>query len=134
MEAYIARLREIDRVLNEVLLKAQQNANDGKRPPGFAYDFAIAEIDRIIEGAPFNATDTSTNSPLWIDTREKIDSLEANGLIDPEAAERLPSDASEVLTEEVLQAYQAVKAWLMTDKNNADSDPRGVWALPDGDA
>ena len=87
MEAYIARLKEIDRVLNEVLLKAQQNAIDGKRPPGFAYDFAIAEIDRIIEGAPFNATDTSPNSPLWIDTREKIDSLEANGLIDPEAAE-----------------------------------------------
>ena len=76
MEAYIARLREIDRVLNEVLFKAQQNANEGKRPPGFAYDFAIAEIDRIIEGAPFNATDTSPNSPLWIDTREKIDSLE----------------------------------------------------------
>ena len=134
MEAYIARLREIDRVLNEVLLKAQQNANEGKRPPGFAYDFAIAEIDRIIEGAPFNATDTSPNSPLWIDTREKIDSLEANGLIDPEAAERLESDAREVLTEEVLQAYQAVKAWLMADRNNADSDPRGVWALPDGDA
>ena len=134
MEAYIARLREIDRVLNEVLLKAQQNANEGKRPPGFAYDFAIAEIDRIIEGAPFNATDTSPNSPLWIDTREKIDSLEANGLIDPEAAERLASDAREVLTEEVLEAYQAVKAWLMADKNNADSEPRGVWALPDGDA
>ena len=134
MEAYIARLREIDRVLNEVLLKAQQNANEGKRPPGFAYDFAIAEIDRIIEGAPFNATDTSPNSPLWIDTREKIDSLEANGLIDPEAAERLASDAREVLTEEVLQAYQAVKAWLMADKNNADSEPRGVWALPNGDA
>mgnify|MGYP003312304923 CR=1 FL=1 len=66
MEAYIARLREIDRVLNEVLFKAQQNANEGKRPPGFAYDFAIAEIDRIIEGAPFNATDTSPNSPLWL--------------------------------------------------------------------
>ena len=39
-----------------------------------------------------------------------------------------------MLTEEVLDAYQAVKAWLMTDKNNADAEPKGVWALPNGDA
>ena len=30
-----------------------------------------------------------------------------------------------MLTEEVLDAYHAVRAWLMADRNNADSEPKG---------
>ena len=134
MEAYVGRLKEIDRVLNEVLLRAQQNAAEGKRQPRFAYDFAVAEIDRILEGSPFSVTDNSPNSPLWRDLQSKIDTLETNGLISSEKAQRLKGEVRAVLTEEVLDAYQDVKAWLIADRNNADSEPKGVWALPNGDA
>ena len=134
MEAYVSRLKEIDRVLNEVLFRAQQNAAEGKRQPRFAYDFAVAEIDRILEGSPFSVTDNSPNSPLWVDLQSKIDSLETNGLIDFEDAQRLEDEARTVLTEEVVDSYKAVKAWLMADRNSADAEPKGVWALPNGDA
>ena len=108
------------------MFRAQQNAAEGKRQPRFAYDFAVAEIDRIVEGSPFSVTDNSPNSPLWIDLQSKIDSLETKGLIDSGGCTTTGRRVRAVLTEEVLDAYQAVRAWLMADRNNADSAKRGV--------
>lgn len=134
MEAYLDRLREIDRVLAEVLDNAQANAANGVRQPEFGYDFAIDEIGRITSGVPFRSDDDTPNSPLWTDAQSKIEGLLENDLIDENQAQTFRSAAREILEGEVALAYQTVLAWLEEDKANASDQAQGVWALPNGEA
>lgn len=134
MEAYLARLREMDRVFGEVLERAQANAAAGVRQPAFGYDFAIDEIGRITSGVPFNTDDDTPNSPLWTDAQTKIDGLLDSELIDEEQAQLYRDEAREILEGEVAAAYQTILAWLEVDKANASDQAQGVWALPNGEA
>ena len=133
MQAYIARLREIDRAFDQLLERSQAAAADGIRQPAYDYDFAIGEIGRVTAGVPFSVNDNSPNSPIWVDVQGKIDGLVEKDLIDATQAQQLREEAREVLEGEVLTAYQKVLAWLETDKEFASAEPQGVWALPDGE-
>ncbi|NKB34483.1 MAG: DUF885 family protein [Pseudomonadales bacterium] len=134
MNAYLARLREIDRVLGEVLERAQANAAAGVRQPSFGYDFAIDEIGRITSGVPFNTDDDTPNSPLWTDAQAKIDGLLENDMIDEDRALAFRDEARSILEGEVAVAYQTVLAWLQGDMANTSEQAQGVWALPNGEA
>lgn len=134
LEAYISRLGEIDRVFAELLQRVQEATEAGIRQPAFAYDFAMAEIGRITSGIPFSNNDTSPNSPLWTDVQSKIDVLVDGNLINDVQAQEFTRQAREILSGEVLQAYQEVMSWLEIDKENATVLSQGVWALPDGDS
>ena len=134
MDAYLERLREIDRVFGELLSRAQDNAEAGVRQPRFAYNFAIDEIQRITSGIPFNTDDDTPNSPLWTDVQSKIDSLLESDLIDNALAQSYREEARTILEGEVAVAYQEVLTWLIEDQLNASDDARGVWALPNGEA
>lgn len=133
LQAYLSRLGEIDRVFSELLQRANAASQAGIRQPEFAYDFAIAEIGRVTSGVPFNNNDTSPNSPLWSDIQDKIELLAENNLLDSGQAQTFAAQARQLLSGEVLQAYQEVLAWLETDKAEATELARGVWALPDGE-
>ncbi|NQV68538.1 MAG: DUF885 domain-containing protein [Pseudohongiella sp.] len=133
MQAYLSRLAEIDRVFAELLQWANSASQAGIRQPGFAYDFAIAEIGRVTAGVPFNNNDSSPNSPLWTDIQDKIKTLLESNLIDARQAQNFTAEAQQILSTEVQQAYQEVLAWLEADKPEATELPRGVWALPDGE-
>ena len=134
MDAYISRLYEIDRVLGEVLERAQANAAAGVRQPAFGYDFAIDEIRRITSGVPFSTDDDTPNSPLWTDVQTKVDRLLENALIDEELAQGYREEARSILEGEVAAGYQMVLAWLEADKENSSAEAQGVWALPNGEA
>lgn len=133
VEAYIARLGELDRVFSELLEQARDASAAGIRQPAFAYDFAMNEIDRVTAGAPFNSSDSSPNSPLWTDIQDKIESLLENGVIDQAAAQGYIGEAQEILSGEVMAAYQEILDWLEQDKAFASELSQGVWALPDGE-
>ena len=134
MDAYISRLQEIDRVLGEVLERAQANAAAGVRQPAFGYEFAIDEIRRITSGIPFNTNDDTPNSPLWTDVQTKVGELLENDLIDEEQAQGYIEEARSIIESEVATAYQMVLAWLQADMENASDEAQGVWALPNGRA
>ena len=134
LDAYLKRLREIDRVFGEVLARALDNAEAGVRQPKFAYNFAIDEIQRVTAGIPFKSDDNTPNSPLWSDVQAKIDNLLELNLIDMGTARLYRSEARRILEGEVAKAYQEVLTWLEEDKLNVTDDARGVWALPDGEA
>lgn len=134
LDAYLKRLREIDRVFGEVLARALDNAEAGIRQPKFAYNFAIDEIQRVTAGIPFKSDDNTPNSPLWSDVQAKIDNLLELNLIDMGTARLYRSEARRILEGEVAKAYQEVLTWLEEDKLNVTDDARGVWALPDGEA
>ena len=133
MEAYIARLGEIDRVLNELLQRARENSDAGIRQPVFAYDFAIDEIGRVTSGIPFNTDDDIPNSPLWNDAQAKIDGLLDNDLINDEQAIEFRRQARDMLSGEVADGYRAVLAWLEQDRQRTSAEARGAWALPEGE-
>lgn len=133
LQAYIARLREMDRVFGELLERTRMQAEQGIRQPRFGYEFALSEIERVTSGVPFNTSDDSPNSPIWVDLQTKATALVDDNTIDNETAQAYLAEAQEVLSGEVLTAYGEIRAWLEQDMVNASEQPQGVWALPDGE-
>ena len=133
LDAYLSRLRDIDRAIGELLDRAKVTSASGVRQPGFAYEFAVTEIGRVTSGVPFNNNDTTPNSALWADIKGKIDNLLATDLIAEEEAQSYYQAARDILSGEVLAAYNKVLAWLEEDKQFSSSEPQGVWALPNGE-
>ncbi|MBU2097175.1 MAG: DUF885 domain-containing protein, partial [Gammaproteobacteria bacterium] len=128
MEAYITRLTAIDDVLGQYLQRTLRAVEAGIRQPRFAYDYAIAEIDRVTKGAPFTEDGIS---PLWNDIESKINALVENEQIDQSAADDMLNRARAALVQEVKPAYDEVLAWLHSDRGNTPEESQGVWALPD---
>ncbi len=133
LEAYVSRLREIDRVFGQLLERSRQQAAAGIRQPRFNYEYALTEIDRVTSGVPFNSNDDSPNSPIWVDLQSKVDGLIESNVINSEEAQQYLDEARSVLSGEVLAAYQEVQQWLEEDMVNSSEEPQGVWALPDGE-
>ena len=71
-EAYIARLRDSQRVMNETVAVMRQQAAMGIVPPEMVFEPATADARSILQGAPFTAGE---DNPLWADFQEKVNAL-----------------------------------------------------------
>ena len=131
MEAYVARLGEVARALDQNLALAKLSMDAGVRPPRFAYDQVIQESRNVITGAPFGA---GADSPLWADARGKIKSLVDAGKLTPDEAKAMEAAAASALTEKVKPAYERIIAWLEADKPNTSEQSQGAGTLPNGEA
>lgn len=134
LDAYVSRLKEIDRVFAQLLERSRAASAAGIRQPRFGYDFALAEIQRVTAGAPFSNSDSSPNSPLWTDLQSKTTALIDEGLLSAEEAQVYSQQIQALLAGEVKTAYEEVAAWLREDRELASEEAQGVWALPDGEA
>jgi uncharacterized protein (DUF885 family) len=134
LDAYVSRLKEIDRVFAQLLERSRAASASGIRQPRFGYDFALAEIERVTAGAPFSNSDSSPNSPLWTDLQSKTTALIDEGLLSAEEAQVYSQQIQALLAGEVKTAYEEVAAWLREDRELASEEAQGVWALPDGEA
>ena len=132
MQAYIARLRQVDRALGQELEKARSNAERGVRAPQFAYEIVIDEARKIIGGEPFD-DQVENESAIWSDSMAKIAGLVEAGEIDSTMAEMLTEQVRSALLEGYQPIYEEIITWLSQDIVNTDSEPRGVWALPQGE-
>jgi uncharacterized protein (DUF885 family) len=132
MEAYINRIRESGRALQQLIEISKQNAAAGVRPPRFSFDFVIEESTKIITGAPFD--DSGADSAVWSDVQTKIEGLQKQGALDETRARALLAEAREALTGPFRSAYQALIAWQREDRANAPERTAGVGALPNGAA
>lgn len=133
VEAYISRLGEIDRVFAQLLERSKQASAAGIRQPRFAYDSALSEIQRVTAGVPFNTSDDSPNSPIWVDLQTKIEALVDEEVLSAEQAQTYLAQAQSILANEVLTAYAEVAQWLEEDREFAAPDAQGAWALPNGE-
>lgn len=131
MEAYIARVGGVSRLLSELLERAKINASEGVRPPRFAYEAVIEQSRGVIAGAPFGG---EGRAPLWADANAKVDALLAAGKIDDAGAAALREAAREALLASLKPAYDSLIAWFESDIGNADTVATGVGKLPDGRA
>jgi len=131
MEAYISRLSETGRVIDQLIVKSKTNAEAGVRPPRFAFESVIDSAQKIITGAPF---DDGDDSAIWADAQSKIDALLDSGEIDEEKAESLRAAAKEALLEDWKPAYENLIEWQKEDIQNTPEVGTGVGALPNGEA
>ena len=125
-EAYIARLREVERVMNEITANMRRQVAAGIVPSSFNFAPVKADAKRVIAGAPFTA---GADVPLFADFKAKV------GKLDVPAAEkaRLVGEARDALAGPVRRGYQAFLAtWDALEAQAAGN--RGAWSLPEGEA
>ena len=125
MQAYVKRIEGISRALVQLLQRAKSNSEHDVRPPRFAYDGVLTQINNLINGAPF--TDAEQDIPLWSDAKGKIDALVKADKLTDEQAKQLTEDSKLALQNHFLPAYNALKQWLEQDAIGA---PRQVhWSF-----
>lgn len=125
-EAYVARLRDTERVMREVAALMREQAAAGIVPNKVNFAPARADARRVVTGAPF---DDGPDSTLMADFRKKVAALNA-----PAATkDKLLSDARAALTGPFQRGYDALFAAL--DEVEPKSKGNfGAWSLPDGAA
>jgi len=131
MDAYIKRIGGFTRGMDQLIDRARKYADNGVRPPQFAYEGVIEQAQAVIIGAPF---DDGEPSSLQADINRKVDALVEAGDIGEDDATELKEAATKALLEELAPAYERLIAWIEEDMPNADAEARGVSALPNGKA
>ena len=124
MQAYVKRIEGVSRAITQLLERAQGNAEHDVRPPRFAYEGVMEQINNLITGAPF--TDAEQDVPLWADAKGKIDALVKADKLTDEQAKQLSEDAKSALQTHFLPAYTALKQWLEKDIQLTDKIATGV--------
>ncbi len=130
MEAYISRISELGRVMDQAVERAKAAAGDGVRMPKFQYERVIAESQKLITGAPFDAK--GKDSALWADGAGKIQKLVDGGKATPEQAKALGDALRKAMIEGMKPGYEHIIAWAKSDIANAPSGKVGAVTLPDG--
>lgn len=130
MDNYLARVSGSARAIDQLIAASKRVAEDGVRPPYFAFDAVIDESRKIITGAPFD--ESGEDSPVWADAQAKIANLLEQGEIDQAKADQLSNDIRTALVEEWQPAYERLIAWQEEDRVNATPEAQGVSALPNG--
>ncbi len=125
-EAYVARLREVERVMNEISANIRHQASQGIVPPRFNFAPVEADARRVLSGAPFGG---SGDSAILADFRTKVGRLQ---IPDAEKAQ-LVASASEALTGPFRRGYETMLRTLDEVEPRASGN-NGAWSLPDGAA
>lgn len=124
--AYIARLRDTERVMREVTALMREQAAAGIVPNKVNFAPARADARKVVTGAPFDA---GADSTLMADFRKKVAALNA-----PAATkEQLLADARAALTGPFKRGYDALFATVDAIEPKATGN-YGAWHLPDGAA
>lgn len=131
MVAFIERLKGSARALDQLLARAQANAEAGTRPPRFAYEGVIEQSGKITTGAPF---DDGEPSALWEATESKLAGLVEAGTITQDRSDALKEQARLALTGSLKPAYERIITWFQQDLPNSKAEPFGVSELPNGEA
>lgn len=131
MHAYVARLQQLGPVMQQYLQRVQLARTDGIVQPKFNYLAAVAEIDNVLAGAPFNSAGSSA---LWDDANNKLNALLTAGSINAVEKEQLLSAVRLAAVNSMQPAYLQVRSWLQQQADLVPDAANGVWALPDGEA
>src|SRR5690606_24540437 len=80
MQAYISRISQTERVMNQLLDRAKKQAAIGILPPRFSFEIVLKQCKDILAGTPFDESETP--SAIWKDIQNKIQGLMDAGDID----------------------------------------------------
>ena len=123
--AYIARLRGLARLFDQLIVGVELRAAKNIIPPRFVFPLVIESIKEVISGQPFVPTEKS--SALWEDFSTKVGALSS---IDAATRVSLLAEARAALVEVVGPAYEKLIKVLVAQQQIATDDD-GVWGLAD---
>ncbi len=125
-EAYVSRLREVERVMREIGANMRRQTALGIVPPAFNFAPVREDGRRVLTGAPF--TD-GPDSALFADFRTKVNRLQV-----PQAEkDRLIAAARAALLGPFRRGYDSMFATLSAIEPHARGN-NGAWSLPAGPA
>ncbi|MGI4949905.1 MAG: DUF885 domain-containing protein [Janthinobacterium lividum] len=124
--AYVARVRDAERVMREVAERMRAQAAKGIVPPRMVFAPARGDARKVITGAPF---DGGPDSTLFADFKAKVGKLAAT----PSIKTQLIAEASAALTGPFRQGFTVLFAALDAIEPLAKGND-GAWSLPNGDA
>jgi uncharacterized protein (DUF885 family) len=125
-EAYVSRLREVERVMGEISANVRQQAAMGIVPAKFNFKPARDDARRVITGAPFTR---GPDSAVFADFKTKVGKLEAPANVKA----KLIADARAALTGPYRRGYDTFFAALAAIEPKATGN-NGAWSLPRGEA
>ncbi|HZF95281.1 MAG TPA: DUF885 domain-containing protein [Allosphingosinicella sp.] len=123
-EAYISRLRDTERVMNEISANMRRQTALGIVPPRFNFAPVRADARRVLNGAPFS---NGNDSAVFADFRAKVGRLQAEDGVKA----RLIADARTALTGPFRRGYQTMLETLDFIEPRATAN-NGAWSLPQG--
>jgi uncharacterized protein (DUF885 family) len=132
MDAYIKRIGGLSTAISQLLERAKIHANEGVRPPYFAYEGIIEQSSNILRGNPFE--ESVDDSPLFADAKKEIKGLLEADKIDSVQARTLEEQAKNALLEHLKPSYENLITWFTQDFANVPKQATGVGALPNGEA
>jgi len=123
-EAYVARIRDVDRAMGEIAFNVRHQAQLGIVPPQFNFAPVRADAQRVLAGAPF--ADGPPN-PIFADFQAKVNALH----ISDAEKQRLIGEARAALTGPFRHGYQTLlAAWAAIEPRATGNN--GAWSLPQG--
>ncbi|MDZ4375576.1 MAG: DUF885 domain-containing protein [Phenylobacterium sp.] len=125
-QAYVSRLRAVERVAGEVADDLDQRTAKGFLPPSFVFPRVIPDARNQLKGAPF---DSGADHPVWADFKTKVEALK----VDPAQKARLLDEGRTALTGPWKRGYERYIRSLDAMSTKA-TEVKGVWALPEGPA
>ena len=131
MRAYIARVGQIGRSLGQTMSRVREAADAGVRPPRFAQEMVIEQLQSMVSGAPF---EDGADSPLWADAKTKLTGLREAALIDATLERALLEQSRAVLVDSMAPAYREALDWFRSSLAKTDPGTPGAGSLPDGKA
>jgi len=125
-DAYVARLKDSERVMHEVAQLMEQQAEMGIVPPEMVFGPARADARSILEGAPF---DSAADNPIWADFQQKVNALDAPAT----TKSRLLDEGRAALTGPFRRGVEALVTQIDQLEPRASGN-NGAWSLPEGEA
>ncbi|WP_124980045.1 DUF885 domain-containing protein [Nonlabens xiamenensis] len=125
-KAYIARLKGIQPLFEQLSENLQLRESNGIMVPKFVFDHVLKDSRNVISGFPF--ADSKDQSTLLADFVSKVNQLN----IDQAEKEALEQEAINALSKEVKAGYETLIATLEDQQQRATGED-GVWKFPKGD-
>ena len=126
-EAYVSRLKAVERVGGEVAGDIDYRTDHNFISPNFVFEPVLKDTRTQLTGAPF---DNGPDHPLFADFKKKVNALTG---VDQATKDRLIAAARDALLNQYRAGVNKVIAAVERMGAKASSSD-GVWRLPDGQA
>ncbi len=130
-EAFVSRIRETARALEQLIERAVESSNRGVVTPGFALVGVIDQSRKVVSGTPFSE---GGESAIWTDAKSAVETLVASGKLSQLAADELLAQARAAMLEDFGPAYEKIIAWAEAEMAKAPAVSTGLVSQPNGRA
>jgi len=118
---YLSRLRQIARVIDQVMANMRQGMRDHLMQPRYLLEKVAPQADEV-------AGKTGENSPFYKPLKQFPESVPAAD------QKRLREAVLRTISEQIIPAYQRFSKFMREEYAPHGRTEHGVWALPDGEA